>query len=268
MELNTPEIRRQLRDVDAMNTEAVKPWRESLLRLFGGSGATSAEKAHALGVPGGRRQFFRVGGATLIGAAVLAACGDDDDGGVASTGEGADATTGEDDAAPSGVDDLTLVRTAASLEALAVATYETAAGSGLVTTPAVGEAAALFMDHHQQHLDALNAVAEQNGGEAVTDPNAAVKAAVVDPAVEAAATEEDILRLALDLEKAAAQTYVFAGGTLSQPEFRATIMTIGGVESRHAIILGNVLALSAEELYPNAFYKSQNPLPEDALITG
>ena len=35
--------------------------------------------------------------------------------------------------------DLVLLRTATSLELLAVATYETAAGSGLVTTPAVAE---------------------------------------------------------------------------------------------------------------------------------
>ena len=52
--------------------------------------------------------------------------------------------------------DLPLARTAASLEKLAVDTYDTAAGSGLVTTAAIGDAAMLFHDHHQAHLDALN----------------------------------------------------------------------------------------------------------------
>ena len=52
--------------------------------------------------------------------------------------------------------DLALARTAASLEKLAVDTYQTGIDSGLVTTMAIADAATLFQSHHQEHLDALN----------------------------------------------------------------------------------------------------------------
>jgi hypothetical protein len=152
---------------------------------------------------------------------------------------------------------MVLAKTAASLEALAVATYQTAAGSGLVTTPAVGEAAKLFMDHHQQHLDAIN----KGTGVNYTTPNAAVKAALVDPAVAAAKTETDILNLAYMLEDAATQTYVFAAGALSTPELRSTIMTIGGTEAKHKAILAQVLMKTPADIFGGAsFFKKDNPL--------
>jgi hypothetical protein len=222
---------------------------------------SDAERHRVLGVPN-RRQFLRIGGITIAGAALIAACGDDGDG-PASTGTTvAPATTG------GGSMDLTLAKTAASLEALAVATYETASGSGLVKTTAIADAATLFMSHHQAHLDALNGLIEQNGAKAITDPNAAVKSAVVDPAVAAAKTEADIVNLAFTLEDAAAQTYVFAATQLSAPELRSTIMTIGGVEARHRAILAIVAQKKTPaDIFPAGFFKADNPLPAAALIS-
>jgi hypothetical protein len=257
------EFNRQLREVDRQNTAVMPKWRETLDRVFnGGIDLTSAEKSHLLGVPG-RRQFFKIGGATIAGAALLAACGDDDDTAEPPTsGEGgSDETTttagGENM-------DIVLANTAISLEILAVDTYQTAIDSGLVTTQAVADAAGLFQEHHQAHADALAGVV---GDGAYDQANAAVKTALVDPAVEAAAAEADIIKLAFDLETAAAQTYVFAAGQLSTPELRSTIMTIGGVESRHATILGRVAEYDVATVFPNAFYPSDNPLPEGAVIS-
>ena len=161
--------------------------------------------------------------------------------------------------------DLALARTAASLEKLAVDTYQTGIDSGLVTTMAIADAATLFQSHHQDHLDALNAVITDAGGEAVTEPNEAVFEALIEPAVTAATAEADIAQIAFDLESAAAQTYVYAGGQLSTPVLRSTIMTIGGIEARHAAVL-QVVALGAApaEVFPGerGFYPGDNPLAD------
>jgi hypothetical protein len=159
--------------------------------------------------------------------------------------------------------DLALARTAASLEKLAVDAYQTGIDSGLVTTMAIADAATLFQSHHQEHLDALNAVITDAGGEEVTEPNEAVFKALVEPAVTAAKAEADIVKIAFDLESAAAQTYVFAGGELSTPTLRSTIMTIGGIEARHAAIL-QVAAQGAApaDVFPGGrgFFPADNPL--------
>jgi hypothetical protein len=264
MDISRNELHRQLKDVEADQRAAMRPWRESLLRIFGGAGTSlpTDAKAQLVGVPG-RRQFLKIGGVSILGAAVLAACGNDDDRASTAT-TGATPTTL---ASGAGVDDVTLLKTATSLELLAVATYETAAGSGLVTNAAVADAAKLFMEHHRAHADALQQATTAAGAEPFDQPNAAVKAAIVDPAVAAAKAEADVLKLAYDLEAAAAQTYVFAATALSTPEYRSTIMTIGSVESRHQQILGAVLELGPSALFPAGFFKADNPLPAGAVVS-
>jgi hypothetical protein len=247
-------------------------WYAALRQIVGGGTTMSTDdKAALLGVPSpGRRQLFKIGGATILGAAVLAACGSDDD---TSAGTTTSSTTmggrvGED----AGMD-LALARTAASLEQLAVDTYQTGIDSGLVTTMAIGDAAVLFQSHHQAHLDALNGAIRDAGGEEVSEPNEAVYEALIKPAVDAATKEADIVKIAFDLENAAAQTYVFAGGTLTVPALRSTIMTIGGIEARHAAVL-QVVAMGAApaDVFPDerAFYPGDNPLAdvEGAVLSG
>jgi hypothetical protein len=271
-DISQDDFRRELRDVDAVQRGVMPRWSELLHRVFSGDERlTTPEKAQLLGVPG-RRQFLKIGGATIAGAALLAACGDDDTSGsgatTTSTTAGTSSTTAGDAMTDDPNMDIVLANTAISLEVLAIAAYETAAGSGLVTTAAVGDAAKLFMGHHKEHRDALIATVKAAGATPYTKPNEVVKKAIVDPAVQAAKTEADIIKLAWTLETAAAQTYVFAAGALSTPELRSTIMTIGGVESRHAQILGAVSKAAMTERFPNAFFKSDNPLPDGAVITG
>lgn len=267
--MSNHELDRQLRAVDAEQRAADKPWREALKRIFDpDSGVSDQEKAALLGVPG-RRQFLKIGGATVLGGAILAACSSS--GSSSRSSSSTAAVGGSSSSATGGVDDLTLARTAASLEALAVATYQTAAGSGKVTTPAVVKIATVYMDHHKQHLDALNGVITSAGGKAVTDPNAAVKAALVDPVVSDPSLDEaKIVKLAFDLEGAAAQTYTFAAGALSTPQLRSTIMTIGGIEARHQAIIGMTAQMMPASLFPASFEKADNPLAgiQGALITG
>jgi hypothetical protein len=266
MDLNRDELRRELQAIDADNDAAMPKWYDGLRRIIGGgTGLSTDDKAALLGVPApGRRQFFKVGGATIIGAAVLAACSSDD----------SDSDSSADDVGSTTTEganmDLALARTAASLEKLAVDTYTTAAGSGLVTTKAIGDAAGLFMQHHQMHLDALNAAIKDAGGQQVTEANQAVYDAVVKPAVDALEDEAGVVQLALDLELAAAQTYAYAGGALSVPALRSTIMTIGGIEARHAAVLVVLAqAKSPLEVFPDqrGFFPGSNPLPEGAVLS-
>jgi rubrerythrin len=286
-DLPTDEIRRELRAIDRANAEAMPKWREVLTRVMGGEERLTADdKAAILGVPSpSRRQLFKFGGAAIIGAAVLAACGDDNDDSKAATTAGGSPTTagGATTMAPSssmapetttadggGAQDLVLARTAASLEKLAIDAYGAAAA--LLTTPAIKDAATMFAGHHQMHLDALNGVITGAGGTAVSQMNQAVFDALVKPAIDAAKTEADAVDLAVKLEEAAAQTYVFAGGALSTPALRSTIMTIGGVEARHAAVLRMAaLGQSPREVFPSerAFFPGDNPLAAipGALVT-
>jgi hypothetical protein len=280
-DLNNDEVRRRLRAVDRMNTSVMPRWRDALDRLMGDDRLSADSKASILGVPSpNRRDLFKIGGASILGAALLAACGSDaadapsspvvpatqpiDTGTPTTTATPTTSVNGSADM------DLVLARTAASLEKLAVDTYGTAAG--LITTPAVLAAATMFAGHHQMHLDALNGVLMGAGAQSITEMNQPVYDALVKPALDAAKTEMDAVNIALSLEEAAAQTYVYAGGTLSTPSLRSTIMTIGGVEARHAAVLRMAaLAQSPLDVFPNqrGFFPGDNPLAgiDGALIT-
>lgn len=264
MDLNRDELRRELRSIDADQKAVMPRWYSALRQMVGGgTNLTTDEKAALLGVPSpGRRQLFKLGGTAIVGAAVLAACGSDDGDGASSSttaAAGSGGMAGEEDPSM----DLALARTAASLEKLAVDVYQTGIDSGLVTTAAIAEAATLFQQHHQEHLDALNGAISSAGGEEVTEMNQAVFDALVAPALEGLADEAGVVQLAYDLESAAAQTYAFAGGALSVPALRSTIMTIGGIEARHAAVLQVAAqAKSPLDVFPDAraFYPGDNPL--------
>jgi hypothetical protein len=263
MDIYNDEIRRQARAVDADMRAAAPRWRAALAQILG-AGPSEAPAPS-------RRGFLKLSGATLLGAAVLAACGNDDNGGGTKQASGGESSTTM--AEGGGNMDLALARTAASLEVLAVNTYTTGIDSGLVKNKAVADAAKLFRDHHQAHADALNGAIDQAGGQRVTEQNQAVFDALVAPAVQKAKSEADIAKLALDLESAAAQAYTFAASQLSTPQLRSTIMTIGGIEARHAAIL-RVVALGgqAAEVFPEgrAFFPGDNPLANipGAVLSG
>jgi hypothetical protein len=263
VDIDRDELRRQLRDVDAEQLTVAKPWEEVLKRILDpDSGIETGTKARILGVPG-RRAFLKLGTGAVIGAAVIAACGSNSD-----TGTTKSASSSSVASSVAGVNDLTLAKTAASLEALAIATYDTALNSGTVTTAAIAEAAKLFKDHHQQHMDALNSVIISVGGPAVTTPNAAVKSALVDPVIaDPMLDEARIVELAYDLEDVAAQTYVYATTALTNAALRSSLMTIAGVEARHKAILGFLVQNKTPSMIiPVSFYPSESPLPATAII--
>ena len=75
MDVNRDELRRQLAESRRDHADSMPRFREALKRLFDPDRPGSADdKAGLLGVPG-RRSFLTIGGATVLGSALLVACG-------------------------------------------------------------------------------------------------------------------------------------------------------------------------------------------------
>lgn len=136
---------------------------------------------------------------------------------------------------------------AESVELTAVAAYDAAAKSGLVTTKAVLDAAVLFMGHHTEHAAAFGAAA---GAAATGKLNQALLDAL-SPGLGAAKTENDVLKIAYDLENAAAATYLFALGALESTVALQLTASILPVEAQHAVVLGQVFGADASTLLPS-----------------
>ncbi len=135
---------------------------------------------------------------------------------------------------------------AQSVELAAVAAYTAAGATGKVKTPGVLTAATTFAGHHKEHAAAFGAAA---GSAAVTQPNPKLLAAVGGQ-LSGAADEKAILKIAYDLENAAASTYLFALGALTSQAALALTASILPVESQHAVVLGQVLGLAATDFVP------------------
>ncbi len=240
------EIRRQARDTQAMHNEAMPQLRDAMTQLFEQEGRTADEKSVAVGAmsPGA---LFKVGGITLAGAALLAACGSDSKDNASPSTNGATTTT----VATSGTggtsamsSDVIILRTASSIEELAIAAYQIAIDSGLVKTAAIGDAAKLFQSQHREHSALFQSETKRAGGTPFDKPNPAVLAALK-PTIDALKDEMGIVKLAFDLETAAAQTYQSNVGVVIDPKLNAALMSVGGVEARHAAILAGVLGNAA-----------------------
>lgn len=301
------EIERQLELADAAQRGAMPGWKDLLTGLFGRNGDrfTPEQRAAIIGAPG-RRNMFKIGGASIVGAALIAACGsDDDDAVVTDPPEGTDASGTEPTATeppatepagteppatePSGTEpagtepagtepsgtqpaggggdmDLVLLRTATSLELAAVDAYQAAIDNAeaLGITQPVADAATLFQSHHAEHAAALQGGTEAAGGTPYEQANPFLMENVVMPALDGLTDEASVVMLALTLENAASQTYTFAGSALSTPMLRQTIMSIGGVEERHAAVLRGVLG---QPQVPNTFNPTEEAAPEESFIS-
>ncbi len=213
-----------------------------------------------------RRQFLQWSSATVLGVVALGAC-TGDNGGNRPQGP-APTTTPPTSSSGTAPTDLALTKTAASLEAMLIAAYQKIVTSPLLTNPAVLTLGGAFAQHHTQHLAALNGTLTTSGVPAIAAPNDVMEKQIVQPALDAAKTQDDLMHLLFTLEAATAQTYVYAGGAATRPDLRSTMMSIGGIEARHRAILGvEIENLRVEDLFPDAFAPSDNPLPPDALLT-
>jgi hypothetical protein len=241
--VNQDELRREAAAIDVEHRRAMPKLRDALARIFAGDNELSQDQRARAVLGMDRRSALKLGGVVLLGGAVMAACGSDNSSsssGAASTAAATTgaATTGAATAAAGG--DVTILRTASSIEELAVAAYQTAIDSGLVKTAAIGDAAKLFQSQHKEHSASFQAATKAAGGEPFTMPNPAVLAAIK-PMVDALKDEKGVVALAFELETAAAQSYQSYVGTFTDPKLNPAIMAVGGVEARHAAVLSQVL---------------------------
>ncbi|MEJ5253764.1 MAG: ferritin-like domain-containing protein [Acidimicrobiales bacterium] len=242
MELSRDEVRRQLASSQREHAEAMPRMREALKRVFDPDGDASPQsKAALLGLPD-RRGFLRLGGATVAFSAVLAACGKSAKKQIPVTGTTPSSVPGMSAEVYDRGQELNvnLLRTAQSIEVLAVDTYQTALDSGLVTTAAVADAIRVFQQQHRDHADLLARATEDSGGTPYDQANSYLQEKVVAPAVAGLTDEDSVVALGLQLETTAAQTYVFATELLTTAELREAVMSIGGVEARHMAVLYGV----------------------------
>jgi hypothetical protein len=259
MDFSHDHLRREARASQVDHEEALPRLRHLLSRVFERPNSLGPEQRQALVLGVSRRRALQIGGVTILGGALLAACGSDSDssGSTAGTTGTTDApatdaaTTVPTSVAAMGMDVL-ILRTASSIEELAVAAYQTAIDSGLVTTAAVADAAKLFQAQHKEHSGLFQSLTTKAGGEPFTMPNPAILEAI-QPSIDALKDEMGVVALAYDLEVVAAQTYQSNVANFEDAALNAAIMSVGGVEARHAAALASVL--------------QQNPVPAAFQVT-
>jgi len=195
-----------------------------------------------------RRRFFVAGGATVSFAALVAACGGSESTGIARLGN---APT-PNELVEADVTDITLLRTATSLEYNAIFVYEAAAEAGLLSGDAA-EIAKRFLDDHRAHAEATASLTTELGGKPYEQPNPRLQSIYIEPALRLIVGDEaagvpatadpaaDVLALAYALETVAGATYQAYVPLLADKSLRAAAMGIGDQEARHAALLGVVL---------------------------
>ncbi|HVF33269.1 MAG TPA: ferritin-like domain-containing protein [Acidimicrobiales bacterium] len=257
MDISTDFIRRQAKDSQVEHDASMTTMSDVVGRLFGG-GTTESGVAKADFVTGGlnRRRFLQVGGLTVATAAVFAACGTD---GTAGGGMAVEDQDQDQEGSGSSDGDITILRTASSLEVLAVDVYQKAIDSGLVKTVAIADAAKLFQAQHREHAALFQGATKKAGGKEMTKPNPVVLQGLQGP-LAALQDETGVVQLALMLEQAAAATYQSTVGAFTDPTLNQAVMSVGGVEARHVAVLSSVLAQPGA---PKAFQTT-----DGAVVTG
>ena len=183
--------------------------------------------------------------------------------------------------------DVQILQTAASLENLAVATYDVALTLDFIggdsAIPTVKAFVMTTKDQHAAHAAAFNAAAKQLGGKEQNDPDP-VLLDTVNQAKPTLTSPGPVVDLAITLEDTAAQTYVANTGALADKNARDVTASIMGVEAQHVAVLRAVKALVGANLtdqiklppdaaklpeaagsvgFPDAFYKVERARPAE-----
>lgn len=250
--LSDGELLAMTRDLDEMHRDLLPRFHQAVAQMTEGWREWAESDRAVRRRPATRRSFLRGGLATtgaVGGAALLAACG----GGTAPATGGSVSRSGSV-AEPT---DLTVARLAASLEALAVSTYQTvldAAQRGTLgaVPPAIGGFVTTAKMQHADHENAWNAALKSAGRPVQTAPDPHYKK-VVDAALPNVRTAGDAARLALTLETVAVETYTAGSAMVTSKAHRLVALTIAPVEAQHAAILHYVLG---QYPVPDAFIKT------------
>lgn len=208
-----------------------------------------------------RRGLFRIGGLTVAGAAIVAACGNN-----SSTEAGELGRVGIGDTVPTlqdpVVNDGVLLRTSASIETSIADAYQRMLDEGLLTAPSPtfpdlgdqSDLVATFLDEHRKAAESFNALAQEAGEAAWECGNPRLDSAFIGPVFErvldgAAATEtsaeippsddptRDMANLVVTLELLSAATSQALVPQVSDPSFRAEAMRMSARSSRQGALM-------------------------------
>ena len=231
------ELRGMTADMKAMHEVSMASVREAVAEWQD----FAADIRRDMGRADTTRRGFLVGAGVIAGGIALAAC--------SSSGKSASpaTTTTTTGGNPTGLTgDLAVVALAASLENLAVQTYQdglTAAQTGKLgaVPPVVASFVQTAMSQHKDHAAAWNAILTGQGKTAVSGVDMTVKTSVVDPAFAQVHDVPGLAKLALELESVAAATYLSAISSISSPMGIKTAASIEPVELQHAAVLNYAL---------------------------
>jgi hypothetical protein len=151
-------------------------------------------------------------------------------------------------------EDVAVFSFAQSLELALVQAYEAVVGTGILAAD-VQTLAAEFASHHSQHGQAFAGLAGK-AGTATANQSILAK---FGPLVASAKTQVELLTLLFDLENTTASTYTAALDQLTGTDGAAVVASIQPIESRHALVLGQVAELDPSK-YLIPFLK-----PDDAV---
>ena len=206
-----------------------------------------------------RRRMLLGGGAAALGV-VAAACGTDRDPFVMSDPDPSLTEAaqprqdggGGGDQKPTG--DVAIAMTAASLEVLAVNTYDaalSAASEGAIgdVPAAVAEYATTAKAHHEAHRDAWNELLRELGEQEVSSTPPSLQS-TVDQRFSEVSDVTGVAELALTLEQIAADTYFSVIPKIQNPEALRLATTIQPIDMQHVAVLRYVMG---EYPVPDAF---------------
>lgn len=189
--------------------------------------------------------------------------------------------------------DIQILQTAASLEILAVNTYNTALALPFIANgnPVVVQFARTTMQQHDEHRQAFQAQTTALGGQPQDQPNPVFQQ-VVDKAAPGLQAPGDVVTLAAQLEKVATDTYLVNLTMFDDMKSKEIMGSVMGVEAQHLATLravGALLEADAVELikipigedlaelpaaagsvaFPDAFEQTQDDLiasPESGAV--
>ena len=239
-------------------TSALSEWNDLNQHLRSGIGR--------LGETGASRRSFLMGVGATLGVAALAACGKSSS--LASSGPTATTAAPSSGAGQNLTGDLAVAALAASLENLAVATYQAgldAATAGkLGTVPvAIATFAKTAQQQHKDHAGAWNAILTGAGKQPITGVDKTVNDGVVMPAFAQVKDVVGLAKLALSLENGAAATYLSGISALTDTGAIKIAASIQPVEMQHAAILNFVLG---NYPVPDSFAKTDGARPLTDVI--
>jgi len=240
MDINRDHLRRLARETQVEHEESMGSMRDLVQRVLDPStNADDSIKSNLFLSGVNRRRFMQIGGVSVLSAAVLAACGKSDKKSGASSADGG---KGGKNGSKGSDTDIAILRTASSLEHVAIDVYQKAIDNAgaLGISAGVADVAKLFQSQHKDHAGLFVGATKEAGGTPFTMANPAVLDSLKGR-IAALKNEMDVITLARDLENVAAATYQSTVGAYDNLAYNAASMSVGGVEARHAAVLNGVL---------------------------